>query len=802
MSHRLTVTAAAATVATSLVLYQLVAGTAWFVLGAAAAAVTALAGTLTRLRRLPVLVCLAAGTAALLLYVNLVFSGPRSFARVAPTWASLRHLGALVRQGADGVHRYAPPVPASHGILLLATAGIGIIAIATDLLAVRLRRPALAGLPLLVLFCVPLSTSASPGALGATLVFCLAISGYLALLSAEGREKVRVWGRLVSIWQSGRSEGLPETRKLAAAGRRIGFAAALLAIVVPLLLPTRPAQRLLGGETGSGTGAGRSGVYLPDPLAMLNQQLRESRPQTVLTYRTTDPAPPYLQVYVLGQLSDNAWSMRRDIFSRSVAVGSGPLPPAPGVSPDIPGPTVRETIALAHGLTAGQGLASLPVPYPARSIAAPGDWRADRDSLTIFDSGGLGLSGLRYSVTAKDLNPTAQELRQSSAAPLSTQPYLPVPPAFSALARLARHVTAGRDTAYGRAVALQRWFTQTGGFRYSLNVPQPRSAAALISFLTKTKRGYCQQFAFAMAVLARLLGIPSRVVIGYTQGTFLGGNLWQVTTQDAHAWPELYFQGAGWLRFEPTPDGSSGPGQATAIAPSYSFAISPSATSPTPAATAPGKGVAGTPGGAQGQLGNARDRLAPQGRTGKGAAGASRRQPSPYGWLLLGLVGLVLVTPRSARSLTRRRRWLTAAHDEARANAAWLEVTDDLADHGISCLASESPRMVAQRVSGTLRLTEEERAALGRLTVAVERARYAREPAASRGLRGDVALIRRAVARSAARAVRWRARLLPASALRPMRAGLQQLMDVFGWLDRLTAWRAGWPLPRARRRTG
>ena len=122
-------------------------------------------------------------------------------------------------------------------------------------------------------------------------------------------------------------------------------------------------------------------------------------------------------------------------------------------------------------------------------------------------------------------------------------------------------------------MALQRWFTQSGKFTYSLNVNEPNTAKALINFLTKDRRGYCQQFAFAMAVLARLLDIPSRVAVGYTAGSPIGHDRWDVRTSDAHAWPELYFPGAGWLRFEPTPAGTGG--QATAVQPGYSLPPQP-----------------------------------------------------------------------------------------------------------------------------------------------------------------------------------------------------------------------------------
>src|SRR5262249_2234823 len=180
-------------------------------------------------------------------------------------------------------------------------------------------------------------------------------------------------------------------------------------------------------------------------------------------------------------------------------------------------------------------------------------------------------------VVAKDVNPTPDQLRNAPAPPadLSSDTYVPPPYQTKKIQRLAAHITAGRTTAYGEAVAIQQWFTAPDRFKYTLDVSPKQSPAALINFLTVDKRGYCQQFAFAMAVLARLVGIPARVVIGYTQGGFIGNNTWQVKTSDAHAWPELYFQGAGWLRFEPTPPNTLGPaGQATASAPPYSIPLS------------------------------------------------------------------------------------------------------------------------------------------------------------------------------------------------------------------------------------
>jgi hypothetical protein len=81
-------------------------------------------------------------------------------------------------------------------------------------------------------------------------------------------------------------------------------------------------------------------------------------------------------------------------------------------------------------------------------------------------------------------------------------------------------------------------------------------------FLFVTHAGFCQQFAAAFALLARLDGLPTRVAVGTTPGQLVHGDTYQVTTADIHSWPEVLFAGLGWVRFEPTP-GRGAPGNAT-----------------------------------------------------------------------------------------------------------------------------------------------------------------------------------------------------------------------------------------------
>jgi transglutaminase-like putative cysteine protease len=783
MNRRLTLTAAAATVLASVALYPLMARLSWFWAGVGAVIVAAAVGTLTRLRTLPVIVCLLASLAGLFLYLNALFAGPESFFRLIPTPASVHYLTTLAERANSETAKFAPPIPTTPGIVLLAAAGIGIVAIATDLLAVRLRRPALAGLPLLVLFCVPMTTIANPGWVAEVVVFSLGIAGYLALLSADGREQVRLWGRLVRPWPGREEPRGPDTRQLAAAGRRIGFAAVVLALFVPVILPSLQEHRLFHGA-GTGPGHGYTGsLSLPNPLVQMNDQLRTTHPETILTYHTGDAAPPYLQVYVLGRLGTRDWSLAPP--SASATVGGGTLPAVPGLARATPARATHETITLGSALAASKNQVSyLPVPYAPRSMNVPGDWRVERNSLSVYTAT-TSLAGLQYTVTSADINPSPQQLRRAPAPPAGERGYLTVPQPFQQLLGLTRRITAEQGSAYSKAVALQEWFTEPGNFTYSLAASLPPGPSGLIDFVTKTRRGFCEQFAFAMAVMARLAGIPSRVVVGYTQGVDVGNGTWEVRTSDAHAWPELYFKGAGWLRFEPTPSGSNGEaGQATASDPAYSVppvgSIGPT-PQPSPSASTPGAAKA-SPGSSRGGLGPGLK------KPGAGGVAAQRSSaPLPVALLVLVVLALAAVTPRAARFFIRRRRWFGAPGDAGCAHAAWLEFRDDLADYRISCRASESPRALARRLGVSLRFGAAEREALERIARAEERACYASAPLASAQLRADVTTVRRAMARSCGLRARCAAIVLPASVLAPARTALTHALDVFGWMDVITS---------------
>src|SRR5205807_95039 len=110
----------------------------------------------------------------------------------------------------------------------------------------------------------------------------------------------------------------------------------------------------------------------------------------------------------------------------------------------------------------------------------------------------------------------------------------------------------GAPSPYAAAVALESWFRTRGGFTYANQPPLSPSAPPLVYFVQRSKAGYCQYFAGAMALMLRYLGIPAREAVGFTSGRYAHGE-WTVTDHDAHAWVEVWFRGQGWLPFDPTP---------------------------------------------------------------------------------------------------------------------------------------------------------------------------------------------------------------------------------------------------------
>jgi len=126
------------------------------------------------------------------------------------------------------------------------------------------------------------------------------------------------------------------------------------------------------------------------------------------------------------------------------------------------------------------------------------------------------------------------------------------------VAALASEVTANLDTNYEKAIALEQYFRFSGDFTYAVDVPSEYTTSSVEDWLTDgsnpyVRTGYCEQFATSMALMARTLGLPSRVVLGFTPGEAINDTTVVVLDKNAHSWVEIWVPELGWMSFDPTP---------------------------------------------------------------------------------------------------------------------------------------------------------------------------------------------------------------------------------------------------------
>ena len=249
----------------------------------------------------------------------------------------------------------------------------------------------------------------------------------------------------------------------------------------------------------------------------------------------------------------------------------------------------------------------------------------------------------------------------------------------------AKRLRADARTPYGAVVAIETWLRSTGGFRYD---EQPGDGGAglppLAYFVAEGKRGYCQHFAGAMALMLRLLGVPARVAAGFTSGKREDGG-WTVTDHNAHAWVEAWFPGYGWLPFDPTP----GRGTLTA-----SYSASSSGFNAGDAADGFRRGAGATAGGGVQQLQLLeRERLLAQRE-----AQAQRQDDGRSSlWVILLLAAAAVAGIALVKLVRRRLRYLTRDPRQLAA-AARRELADFLADQGIAVRASATPEELRELV--------------------------------------------------------------------------------------------------------
>ena len=718
------------------------------------AAVIAVSGAVARWARVPaplvvlIQVLLASAMASAMLCGSPV--------PVGPAWTRLiESLSGAVASAQE----YASPVPAIadgvHPLLILG--GLACLLL-VDLLACTLRRVPLAGLPLLTVYSVPVSLLVDGVSWW---VFAITAAGFLTMLFLQVNEQLARWGRPLGTEEASDPTAFGvRTGAVRASAGTIGVVATTAAILLPLLIPTMDLNLLTGG-----TGNGAGDIVIKNPIVDLRRNLTRGDDIPLIRVRTDDPDPEYLRISVLNRFLDNEWSSGdRDVPTNQLANG---------VMPDLQG--VAGTISrreFDYDLTINSSFQSLwlPTQAPISSIDAAGDWRYDVTTMD-FLSGEKGATteGLSYSMTGVKLDLSAKAMAQagSSGGQVDGE-YIELPDGFPAVVNnLAFQVTRNAVSRFEKAQVLQDWFREEGGFTYDLNADEGNGTDDLVRFLTEGeggRTGYCEQFASAMAAMARSVGIPSRVAVGFLQPQPIGQGIWEYSAHDMHAWPELYFPGSGWVRFEPTP-----PGRAEGV-PDYTTE------------QVPETGNESAP-----QVPRQDDELPDRGNSESASPSEAAADSSggdgagavPWLPILGGLSGVLvmaalLLLPRGVRR-SRARNRLGAGPE-----AAWLELRDTARDLRVPWPPDRSPRetrdLLVEHLGASLDENTEERPvhgpevapdavfALDLIVLALERLRYARfGQTTAPALRAELETVVASLHGGATRRARRRAQWWPAS---------------------------------------
>ncbi|HET9058430.1 MAG TPA: transglutaminaseTgpA domain-containing protein [Acidimicrobiales bacterium] len=473
--------------------------------------------------------------------------------------------GRLSASAAGQFLTTATPAPTIGGFVLWAAWAMGATSATAYLLAYA-AESAGAVLAPLVVFAVCCALSGGTGRYTTSAATAAAVVLFLAAHPGPG-----VWPRRRSgEWQHRRRGGwrrpctgsAPGATPRAVTGGRLLFTATPALVALGAIAACLGVTPVLGQEGNAPAGWHRlpatQQLLGPDPLVSMRAELYAGSRLPAFVVSST--LPSYWSLTSLDYFDGTNW--------QSTGPYSGPGGPLPGPpSRQLAGRQLAGNTAV-HERFRIQGLSSpwLPVGFQPRSVWGLPGVSYNPSSSTLLVSPGTA-EGTTYQVLASESPALADPGSLDQATPLTTwdraemDAYLQIPPGIpDNVTELAARLTAGKMTEYEKASAIEAFFHRPP-FVYTLGPPPYPNGNDISGFLFATHAGYCQQYATAFAVLARLAGLPTRIAVGFTTGTSLGPGEWEVSGADAHAWPEVWFPRAGWVPFEPTPSFSY-PGRA------------------------------------------------------------------------------------------------------------------------------------------------------------------------------------------------------------------------------------------------
>lgn len=666
-------------------------------------AVIGLVLSLLHAPRILILLAQTVGLAGVVVWRGLSLAGPGD---------ALGALRLLTSDGVEAIRTQAPPLAAVPGLIWLVLLLSALLVLVVELLVNGLEQPGWSIAPLSLPFV--LSALIVRQDLGFLDVLPV-VGGYLLiLLVSSGTGRGAATGRA--------------SRQGSYQASRYATAAVMAAIAVVAALVLAPLIPL--GQKQPWNSAGSDGpIQLSDPTVRLNEDLRRPEDSPVLTYTPSDGEPTYLRTVALSNLTADGARLVPMRLSRFGLGGAY----------DYPGDDVRVEVQMRDVPSE-----YLPAPFAADGFSAEGTWSFDPDTMSIVAAGETRTEqtvNLRYSVDSTIPNPTKEQVEAAAVGtgvdPVNSEVPSGLSPEIEALTS---EVVGSAETAGQKALAIQSYL-RSDRFTYSLKAPTGTGSDVVSAFLLNDPEGYCIHFSAAMITMARMEGIPARMAIGFTPGERQEDGSYEVTTHDAHAWPELYLDGLGWVPFEPTP-AFDGP-------PEYTDpAQQPSAPpSQTPTASAPPSAVPQQP----------TPTMTPPAQPEEGGEG-----PEGAGAVVIGIAALVLLLalPLIVRTVQRAVRLRSGQEPAALADGAWTEVRATLRDHGLRW-SKASPGPASRELAEDL--PDQAAAALSEVAHTVELSRFSRGDVDTDQLAAQVKLLRTSVARAAGTGTRIRALLLPRS---------------------------------------
>ncbi|MGI8777299.1 MAG: transglutaminaseTgpA domain-containing protein [Acidimicrobiales bacterium] len=603
---------------------------------------------------------------------------------LAGTWHAIR---VDLTSASDLFARVRAPTPTTRGFVVACAAAVWTAAFAADTFAFRARARFEALVPSFVLFLFGAILGASRFRLAAAGLYLGGVLAFVVLADPSRRTG--------QAWFGGRS--VVGSRALARSGLVTSLIVVALALVLAPRLPGARAAGVVNLNKGSDGSGSRVTV---SPLVDIRSRLVDQSGTEL--FSVSSDVGTYWRLTSLERFDGTIWS----------SVGS--YEPARGRLPSgVASRSDTQTVVQQFDIGALSAI-WLPAAYRAQRLDGISGVRFDADSASLLTEA-PSADGLRYSVESSLPRLTVDDLATASPTLAGDQSrrYLDLPPGFPTSVRdLARRVTdpagcrvlgcsadestSGRLTAFHQARALQDWFRTN--FTYDLNVPPGHDDSAIQRFLA-IRRGYCEQFAGTFAAMARSLGLPSRVAVGFTTGTLGDDHRYHVTGREAHAWPEVYLDPYGWVAFEPTP-GRAHPGTEAytgvgATAPVPGGGQAAAATTAPPVTTAPAAGRQAPTTGAPVPA-----------RAAAGAGGTGSGWPLPASVALgLAVAAIYLGGVPLAYRIRQSRRRGRAATPTDRVMLAWSEAEEDLARAGLGQRPAETPTEYATRARTGLATT-------------------------------------------------------------------------------------------------